>query len=173
MKWCGDFMSNNIKMGLWCIGAVFIGLLCLGIEFFLWRSYIGAEIKFKTEETIVDVDERVTSKKVTDDDGYTNYEDYYYYTITWEFEDKERNKVITHKEEKESSIGSAYYVGKKRTVYVYSNDGEDYKTNSLSDSVFFRGVGIVLVLGGLGGFYYVRKKQKSLNEKEAESTSEN
>ena len=177
-------MKKDKTALLWCIICVLIGLVFFGIIYVMWQPYLNAEIKLKTEATIVDMKVKKRYKKNTEKEKNDNfskdYKEYYYYYLTWEFTDHQREKTVTYKTETQRSISTAYQIGQKQTVYAYSNDGKDYKTNTIGESVIMILVGSVFIIGGIVGFFstkkYICKEEnirKVINEKIAQSNNNN
>ena len=177
-------MKNMKNTAFWCAVCVLIGLVLYAVLFFMWQGYIKAEIKFKTESTIIKVDENKRYKKVNKEDKTDNfskdYKEYYEYDLTWEFNDEVRRRKHTYTTETQSDYSNAYRIGQKATIYAYSNDGDNFEFNTLGESVIVGVVGTVFIVVGIIEFFATNKKKKAedkmrevINQRIAENGSSN
>ena len=177
-------MKKMKNTAFWCIVCVIIGFVLYAVIFFMWQGYMKAEIKIKTEATIIEVNENKRYQKIKEEDKTDNfskdYKECYNYDLTWEFEDKTRGKKHTYTTERQSDYSNAYHIGQKETIYAYSNDGDNFSFNTLGESVIVGIVGAVFIVVGIIEFFATNKKKKAedkmrevINQRIAENGSSN
>ena len=164
-------MKNENKTFYWLIACVVIGIVILLLAFFMCKDYLTSEIKLKTKAEVVDVKKTMINKE-----SETNYK----YNITWQFTDEHRGITKKYETIDESHLDNVYNIGQKKTIYVYSNDGENYKHITIELPIGMIIVGLVFIIFSIIDMISINAKNKKednirevINQRIAENGSNN
>ena len=165
-------ISNDSK--IWYVICVIIGVLCYLSIFFIWRTYITAEVKLRTQATIIEsnVTKKYKNNEYYDEEEESStsnqkYEPYYYYDLKWEFVDEKRDVKGTFPTVETASSDNLYKVGLKKSFFIYSENGVDYKVLPLTGTIILCVVGTVFIVAGvLDYFSNIKSKKKEDNIRE-------
>ena len=145
-------MKKDNKTYLWLIACIVIGIVILIINFFMCKEYLGSEIKLKTTAEVIEVQKTKINK---------NNNILYKYNVTWQFKDEDRGVTKTYNTHDESNIDNVYNKGQKRTIYIYSDDGENYKHFSIGLPIGMTIVGFVFIVVAIIDIITMKTKKKN------------
>ena len=158
-------ISNDSN--IWYVICIVIGIVCFLSVIFIWRSYITAEVKLRTEATII---ESNVTKKYKNNEDYDEeegtslsnqkYKPYYYYELKWEFTDEKRDVKGTFSTVETASSDNLYKVGFKKSFFIFSKNGEDYQVVPLMGTIILCTVGTVFIVAGLLDYFSDKKHKK-------------
>ncbi len=144
---------------IWFAVLIAVGFLLICAAVFMMKEYLAADVRFRAEATLVDIDRtaetRLKKDRDKNDPFEEKYETVYNYELTWSFKDpyiRDRSSDPYADEtrlfvsDRQSKYENAFSIGDKRTVYIYYTTGTDYEIMDFVGTA---------VGGGAGAFFIV------------------